>query len=103
MDGTGVTGVASVDRTEWQDAATVDGTGAGPSVDGTGVVGVASVDGTEWQNTASVDGTGAGPETEVEETWFLAHLEPSQLIDTSLEYPSRMWFLWIEGLECLCP
>ena len=55
------------------------------------------MDVTEWQNTASVDVSELSsvsrtecPETEVEEIWLLAHLEPSQQIDISLEYPSRM-------------
>ena len=62
-----------MDGTEWQGAATMDGTGAGPSVGKTGVAGAATMDGTEWQNTASVYGTGADSETEVE-TWLFESL-----------------------------
>ena len=65
-----------------------------PSVD---VSGFSSVSRTEWPNTPSMDVSGSSsvggtecPETEVKKSGYLAHLELSQLIEISLEYPSRM-------------
>ena len=83
-----------MDGTEWQGAATMDGTGAGPSGE------------RNWGCWSSfhgreLNGKALLPCTELElyleylklkskKLGYLTNLEPSQPIDTSLEYPSRM-------------